>query len=230
MNAVAVKMLEVAGVCAVLALLSGAVAACGLRLFVRRMKSRLEYTEIRCRPLSVAELPRAVRRDFERREPELQRLGFRQLGDFFVEGVAYTRRFLSGDGATVGEIAVQCLGPLPVLRVVDFFSVLEDGTYLESGDNRIPAVPAGAAERFRLTGYPSWTAEGLYRQHETEVERVASGQDAAILILEPDVIDQLVDYGQRLVVWARRHESGVEPGPPPRFPLAAPDAPAERIA
>src|SRR5512134_2385902 len=122
--------LLVAAICLGLVGVSGGLALWMFRYLRRRVAQILDYSELECRPLGLADLSPGTRRHFDELTPEITRLSFRPLGDYLLKRTIFARRFLSADGCAVAEIVATRFGLLSAIRSFDFISVLSDGTYL----------------------------------------------------------------------------------------------------
>jgi len=183
-------------------------AICGASLLVppfvllliwmrERVDGSLEI--VRFESVSAGELPPAVRGWFEQHTPDVEALGFRLIGDFRLKQRAehFGRFFQSGDGTVFGEIAWYRGSFLQTHKCVDFFSVTDDLTYLETGNVSIP--PGQYEAPFLLCGVPKATAEETLAAHRRQLDRLKEDAQAEPIRFAPDEVDKVTVYGQKLL-------------------------------
>jgi hypothetical protein len=165
-------------------------------------------------PVEFDQLSAKTLAHFERFTPEMRELGFEPIRDYRLRrypGSVIARYFLSPDGKTVGEIS-DYLGQ----RAYSFFTVFDDGTYLETSACRSAYSPP-ESRLLVINVHSDASVAELYARHLEHV-CVHAGYThccARALQLTPSELDEAANYGRRLVhahvLWRSR------PVQPPDF-------------
>lgn len=171
-------------------------------------RERLERRTELIQPQAVPpeQLPQAARRWFEENTTPLQSLGFEPVGDYRLKQrrEQFGRFFLHPDGTIFAEIAWAKLTPIRTARCVNFFSITEDLTYVETGN--IPLPREERDDRFVLTSVPSGTPAETLEAHCDELDNIRQACGSGPIAFSANDLDKVVTHGQRLLydIFTRR--------------------------
>lgn len=193
MNSALVVMLIVV----VVSLIVGGLA--GAATLLNKLQFRMEFHEYLFEPMVPTMLPPRTSRHFEEHTPRMEVLGFMRIGDFQLQQPpcpATARYFASRDGRIFGG-----LDDYEGIRTYSFFSVFEDGTYLETGKSHPIAQPRGDIDRLRFVFVPDASIDEVYRRHCKAIKRFQKKHGCA-LAYDVDQFREVVEYGHKLVRWS----------------------------
>ncbi len=214
MDSMLVVILIVVFVSIIFAGLAGAV-----NLF-KKLQYRLEFHDYQFEPMEPMMLPPRASHHFEQHTPRLEILGFHRIGDFQLQPApcpAVARYFISRDGCIFGG-----LDDYEGTRTYSFFSIFEDGTYLETGKAHPIAQPRGDMDRLRFVFVPEGSIDEVYQRHCKAIERFQK-KHGGLLAFDTDQFKEVVEYGHRLVHWSafRQGLAYAPPTPEPTETLGA---------
>ncbi len=205
MNSLALGIIGIAAVFTIVFGLTGAVR------LLQKLQYRVEYHDYTFEPLAPMMLPHRAVHHFEEHTPRIESLGFRRIGDFQLQPhpcPVVARFFVGRDGKIFAG-----LDDYEGIRSYSFFSVLHDGTYLETGKSRQVAEPRGDEELLRFECIADGSLDEVYRRHCQTLEKLEKKHGPAF-IYDSEEFREVVSYGHRLV-----HDSIFNPGsvrtPPP---------------
>ena len=191
MSSFTIGIIGMAGVFAIVFGLSGAVR------LLQKLQYRLEYRDYTFEPLVPLLLPHRAAHHFERHTPRIESLGFRRIGDYRLQPdpcPAVARYFVSRDGKIFGG-----LDDYEGMRTYCFFSVLADGTYLETGKSRrFVNNSSGYGELLRFECVADGTIDEVYEKHCRTLEKLEKTNGPAFAY-DSDEFREVVSYGHRLV-------------------------------
>ncbi len=163
---------------------------------------------IRLRPVSADEMPAAARKWFERHTPDFESLGFRPVGDFRLKERSehFARVFINAEGDAIGEISWAKPLPWQSMRCCCFVSVMEDLTYLETGNLALPR------ETFEgpliLFSVPKASVADVHAAHRRRLAELMEDRRTTTLCFGPEDVEKVFLYGQKLC-YARLKKRGV---------------------
>jgi hypothetical protein len=194
-----------------------AVVSCLLSVW-RESKRARGYREPQFVPVELDDLPDETFRRFQRHSSDFVALGMTPLGDYYnkPEPVAVFNRYFSGfEGAAFGDLTDLLDECTP-----GFFSVLSDGTYVESAgcaDLFLAETPE-AEDRVRVQCEPS-NLKALCQRHIEAVRDEAQRRGVAVLAFDDEQLAEVAIYGQRkFYTWRRRVGEDVGEVPAPVAP------------
>jgi hypothetical protein len=184
----------------------------------RRLRRQLRrYRDYLFDPVESGELPAEAVTFFEEHAGLLERLQFRRIGDYWLwrDPLPFVEReFLSADGRSFAAISI-----VKEVRHVGFYSVLGDGSFLETSlalyDNPETPVAHDPPEKLQLELHTAGTIDALFRRHEERLDHAPSEAHS----YQPEDVRAVSIYGsrvlgQRLYAEGRRDELP----PPPELP------------
>ena len=202
----------IAGFVVVLLIVFGLIGAARL---LQKLQYRLEYHDYTFEPLTPIMLPHRASHHFEEHTPRFESLGFERIGDFQLHPTpcpAFARYFVSRDGSVFGG-----LDDYEGMRTYSFFSVLEDGTYLETGKSRPIVQPRGNVDKMRFVYVPDASLDEVYKRHLKSLGRLEQKHGPA-LNYDTDQFREVVSYGHKLVHWSA-YRQGMPYAPPVSDPV-----------
>ncbi len=147
-------------------------------------------------PVEFDQLGAKTLEHFERFTPAMRELGFEPIRDYRLRrypGSVIARYFISPDGKTFGEIS-DYLGQ----RAYSFFSVFDDGTYLETTTTR-SLYPPPESRLLVIYAHSDDSVPELYARHLEHVCEHADYGRCGPVPLTPSELDEAANYGRRLV-------------------------------
>jgi hypothetical protein len=163
-------------------------------------------------PVDFDGLPRRTLEHFDEFTPAMQKLAFERIRDYCLRrfpGRVFVRYFVAADGKTFGEIS-DYLGE----RAYGFFSLFDDGTYLETTATRSSHEPPQEG-RLMLYTHPEASVAELYALHREHAVVHAEHTASVTIELTPENLDAAANYGRRLV--HALFYRGCRPVEPPGF-------------
>ncbi len=126
--------------------------------------------------LDAADVPRGIRTFFDQHGPLLFRLGFEPLGDFRLKkhSMSMARFFLHRDSQTFAEINVSNT-LISSVKAVCFFSLTEDGYYLESS-NMPCSGKRTSKDGFELMSLPGLSIADVFSKHCQKLKERSGGR------------------------------------------------------
>lgn len=162
-------------------------------------------------PVDPARLRKATAEYFDRVGLQMEELGFEHLGDYRLSRVpnSLDARFLiADDGVSFGSVS-DCSGS----RSYDFFSIFDDGTYLETtGTTCLYNPPTG--DRFELYNHPDVAVHELYEKHQEHVRNCERRRGCSVVEVTPEDLDAVANYGRNVLKPRRPWRSRPTPPPP----------------
>jgi hypothetical protein len=182
-------------------------------------RTHSRYVDYVLVPLRPDQLPRNTSCMFDRWTPDFLALDCSLMGDFrlaYQPRPAFARYFLPPDRRIVAEVSDWDEKFVP-----GFTTIFDDGRWLET--TRFPAHHSKNAEQSRLWFHCAADASvaELYAIHQRRIDHYESTYGARPLMVTPDRLLDIAQYGHRLVWWERNEL-------PPRYGI--PQVPAERCA
>ncbi len=187
---------------------------------LKRLQYRLEFHDYQFEPLVPMMLPARTSHHFEEHTPRLEVLGFHRIGDFQLQPTpcpAVARYFISRDGCIFGG-----LDDYEGICTYSFFSVFQDGTYLETGKAHPIAQPRSDMDRLRFVFVSEGSIDEVYQRHRKAIERFQK-KHGGLLSYDVEQFREVVEYGHRLVRWSafRQGLAYAPPTPEPTETLGA---------
>jgi hypothetical protein len=141
---------------------------------------------------------------FQQYTHDMRRLGFEPIRDYRLRhypGPVFARFFLSRDGRTFGDIS-DYLGQ----RSYSFFSIFDDGIYLETTSLRTRHSPP-QTDQLVIHLHADLPVDELYARHLEHMCVHAEHVPCSAIELTPQDVDEAANYGRRLVhsvaLWGR---------------------------
>lgn len=209
MDSMLVVILIVVVVSIIVAGLAGAIN------LLQKFQYRLEFHNYQFEPLVPMMLSPRASQHFEQHTPRLEVLGFHRIGDFQLQPApchAVARYFISRDGCIFGG-----LDDYEGIRTYSFFSVFEDGTYLETGKAQPIAQSGGDRDRLRLVFVPEGSIDEVYQRHCKAIKRYQKTH-GGLLAYDTEQFKEVVEYGHKLVRWSAFRQ-GLAYAPPTPEPI-----------
>ncbi len=152
-------------------------------------------------------LPGITRRFFERFTPEMEAMGFRQVGDYRLKRRTpfFCRVLLSEDQQTFGEITTQQLLSFFPLKCCAFATIFESGDYLETANIVTKTHQVG---RFHTRSLPTSNLEKLYAAHRQAVVEISERNETYPVECSPEDYPKISLYGHKLM-YDRLVEEGI---------------------
>lgn len=174
------------------------------------------YREFLFEPAQSMEMPQAAWDHLQAYSAEMLAARLVSLGDFVLwrePGFACARYFAAPNGQYFGSITYH-RRLLTSFRSCEFWSVLADGTYVETVRCRQPWMAARPKSALHFEFLPWATVEQLSRRHLQTLERLCAERGTEVLEFASDQFQAVAIHGHRLVGWDI-HMKGFRPEPPP---------------
>jgi hypothetical protein len=144
-------------------------------------------------PVEPDELPRDARTYLESCTSEFEALGFEILGDYRQKQneQQFVRIFSGAGGKFIGE-AVHCAAPK--MKTCAMFSLLADGTYIESAPLDVGDVPF-APDKLVMRGNAGDTVAELLNSHCATVQAECAQRDTEPVSIPADKLEAVTHYG-----------------------------------
>lgn len=184
----------------------------------RALKEAQSYREAMFQPIELDDLPDETFRRFQRHSNDFLALGMEPIGDYFnkPDPVPVWNRYFLGFGGTVfgdlTDLLEEC--------ATGFFSVLADGTYVETAgcEELYLPEPPEPADGLRVQSNPS-DLKSVVQTHLEAVRDEAQRRGVDVLAFAGEQVADVAIYGQRkFYTWRTRAGEDVGQVPAPVAP------------
>jgi hypothetical protein len=173
-----------------------------------------KHREYEFLPVQVEALPAQALAQFERHSQFFLELRYEHLGDYRLhpEPLAiHDRLFLSAEGDILAAVTSSAR-----VRAVQFVSVLEDGTCVETSSfpqayDRLAVEPA---DRLCMVHLPNAAVEELHHRHLGVLREIAARQQTGVMQFWSDQFRQVAIYHHRLLAQWWFRNGWLEEAPP----------------
>ena len=167
-------------------------------------------------PKHIANMPPKVQEFIESQSPEMECLGFVNLGDYLLKPEPFVlqgRCFMTKRGESFGTILL-----IDDRLAISITSILENGRFIESCSIEFGAELTkrfSSTNRFAANSIPDGTIGEVYARHRQVVAEHERNDDCGTLVFEHDQIQQVMHY-ENTVFGEVQFEWGELDAPPER--------------